>query len=341
MKEAILYKTLDDDSVHCFLCMHHCRIKPGERGTCGVRENREGALQSLVWGRPIAVNVDPVEKKPLYHFHPGTMTFSLGTAGCNFGCEFCQNAEIAHGPKGRPTLPGYELSPQDAVAQAYARGCPSLSYTYTEPTIFMEYALDTGRAAMEQGLLNIFVSNGFMTAEAREECAPVVDAINVDLKSYDDDFYRNVCGGRLKPVLETIEDFWAKGVWVEVTTMLIPGHNDDDPQLTAIARFLKGVAPELPWHVSAFRPAHRMMDTAPTSERALLRAREIGRAEGLHYVYIGNVRGEDFGSTFCHSCGSLLVDRKGFVAKLEGLDHGACAHCREPLHGVGIAAKSV
>jgi pyruvate formate lyase activating enzyme len=336
MKEAMLYERLDGGKVRCALCAHRCTIAPGRRGICHVRENRDGTLQSLVYGRLIAMNVDPIEKKPLFHFLPGSLSFSIATVGCNFRCLHCQNYDISQFGRDHPAapIPGRAATPEDVVSAALRTGCRSISYTYTEPTIFMEFAIETATLARKQGLANVFVSNGFMTPESARAIAPVLDADNIDLKG-DDEFYKKVCGARVGPVRETIALMRALGVWVEVTTLIIPGYNDRDETLRDIARFLASVDKAIPWHVSRFHPTYKLLDAPPTPAASLQRAREIGRAEGLRYVYTGNVPGDRGEHTLCPSCGRTLVEREGFevLAMRVGPD-GLCPDCGEPQQGV-------
>ena len=275
--------------VHCFLCAHHCRIDLGAVGTCGVRENRDGILYTLVYGCPVSTAIDPIEKKPLFHFLPGTATYSLATVGCNFACSFCQNADISQMPVDQGRIIGKQMTPAQIVAGAQASGCPSISYTYTEPTIFYEYARDCARLATAAGLKNVFVTNGFMTAETLADIDGDLHAANVDLKSFSDEFYRKMAGGRLKPVLDSIRRLHAMGVWTEVTTLLIPGYNDDEAGLRGLAEFLVSVSPEIPWHLSRFRPIYRLLHAPPTPVATVEKAVRIGREAGLRYVYGGNI----------------------------------------------------
>jgi pyruvate formate lyase activating enzyme len=334
MKEALLYDRLDDGAVSCRLCAHYCRVPEGKRGICGVRENRSGTLYSLVYGKAIALNADPIEKKPLFHFLPGTRALSVATAGCNMTCRHCQNADISQSPRETGRIGGQEVSPEDLVAAARRQGCRSIAYTYTEPTIFFEYALDTARRAAEEGIKNVFITNGYMTAEALELLAPVLDAANVDLKSFRDEFYRAICGARLQPVLETIRKMPELGIWIEVTTLIIPGHNDSEEELGEIAAFLAGIGPEIPWHVSGFFPTYRLTDAPPTPTATLRKAREIGRAAGLRYVYTGNLPGDDGENTYCHHCQKKIVERTGYRLGEVKIRDGKCAYCFTPAAGV-------
>ncbi len=318
--------------VHCFLCAHHCRIASGERGKCGVRENRGGVLYTLVYGRPVSIAVDPIEKKPLFHFLPGTTSLSLATVGCNFACSFCQNADISQMPRERGAIIGRFLSPEEVVEAALESGCASISYTYTEPTIFYEYARDCARSASAAGLKNVFITNGYMTAETLADIDGDLHAANVDLKAFSDEFYRTRVDARLKPVLDSIRRLWSMGVWIEVTTLLIPGLNDGEDELSSLVRFLVSVSPDIPWHVSRFYPSHRLLDVEPTPVSSIERAIRIGRAEGLRYVYGGNIPGHPTESTACPECGEVVIERQGFALKKNSVMHGRC-----PLCGAEIA----
>jgi pyruvate formate lyase activating enzyme len=329
-REAMLYAKLDDHLVRCALCAHRCTIKPGRRGICGVRENQEGVLYTLVYGEAIAAHVDPIEKKPIYNFLPGTRSFSIATVGCNFHCRFCQNADISQAPREGLSLAGEEFPPEQVVRVAKRYACDSIAYTYTEPTIFFEYAYDTAKLAHQEGIKNIFVTNGYMTLEALEEIEAYLDAANVDLKSFDDGFYRRLCGARLRPVLETIEAMHQRGVWVEVTTLLIPGLNDSEDELEQIAQFLAGIDVDIPWHVSRFTPRYKMLDKPQTPVDTAHRAAEIGREAGLRYVYVGNAPGNMYENTLCPACGAVAIARIGYHTTLN-LEGSRCGSCGQEL----------
>jgi len=332
MTEAMFYDKLEGGDVRCGLCNHRCRIKPGKRGICGVRENQEGTLKSLVYGKLIAMHVDPIEKKPLYHFMPGHLSYSIATVGCNFRCLHCQNADISQMPAERGIIAGDYVPPEDVVSEAISAKCLSIAYTYTEPTIFFEYAYDVAKLAAGKGLKNVFVSNGYMTENAARTIEPYLDGINIDLKG-DDEFYKKVCGARLDPVKRTIELMWNLGIWVEVTTLLIPGYNDSDSQLEDIAQFLAGISSDIPWHVTAFYPTYKLKDAPPTSAQILRRAIKIGKKAGIKYVYGGNIPGEDE-DTLCPDCGKSLVDRFGFRVTRNSVVDGKCPDCGEKVAGV-------
>jgi pyruvate formate lyase activating enzyme len=327
----MLYERLEGEAVRCGLCAHRCRIAAGQRGVCGVRENRGGTLYSLVYGRTISAAVDPIEKKPLYHFLPGSRAFSIATVGCNFTCTFCQNADISQAPRD-PSMAGRDwgdwarpLSPEQVVALARRERCAAIAYTYTEPTIFFEYAYDCARRASQVDLKNVFVSNGYMTEEALATIGDDLHAANIDLKG-SDAFYRRLCGARQGPVLETIRRMRERGVWVEVTTLVIPGHNDDEQTLHELAEFLVDVDPDMPWHLSRFGPRYKLLDAPPTPVSTLHRAAEIGYNAGLNYVYVGNVPGNTYEHTRCPECGAICIHRQGYTVR-NLMDGRTCRTC--------------
>jgi pyruvate formate lyase activating enzyme len=333
-REAMLYSPGEDGSVVCGLCAHRCRIGEDKSGTCAVKQNRGGRLYSLVYGNIIAAHVDPIEKKPLYHVYPGSLSFSIATMGCNFRCSFCQNWQISQASKGEAqTSSDRSFPPEDVVEAAKAQKCRTIAYTYTEPTIYFEYAFDTARLAREEGLANVFVTNGYMTAEALEAAQPWLDACNVDLKSFRDGFYKKMCGARLEPVLESIRLMKKLGIWVEVTTLVIPGQNDSAEELTDIARFIAGVDTEIPWHISRFHPDYHYTSASPTPRETLRLAYGIGRQEGLKYIYIGNILGESE-DTVCPSCGKSLIKRSGFTVTGMSIDEGRCPGCGQKVAGL-------
>jgi len=335
--EARLYQKLEDERVQCNLCAHRCKISPGKLGICRVRENRNGTLYTLVYGKVISQAADPVEKKPLFHFYPGTTAFSIATVGCNFQCQFCQNWEISQMPREEGRILGGNVPPEIIVRNAKRYGSRSIAYTYTEPTIFFEYAYDIAVLAHQEGIANIYVTNGYMTPEMLEAFHPYLDAANVDLKAGKDEFYRKYCGARLQPVLDSLKKMKSMGIWVEVTTLIIPGLNDSEEELRFIADFIaKELGPETPWHVSRFHPHYKMLDRPPTPVATLHKAREIGLKAGLRYVYEGNVPGSEGENTYCYNCGRLLIRRFGFSILEYRITDGRCYQCGAPIDGVGL-----
>jgi pyruvate formate lyase activating enzyme len=366
LHEAQFYEARADRSVLCTLCPHDCHIHDGGRGVCAVRFNRAGKLYTLVYDKVIARGIDPVEKKPLFHFLPGSSAYSIATVGCNLRCSFCQNWQISqwpkeHLPKGvatgagketaeaaQPACPqlealeeavtGEHVTPQQIVDVAVATGSQSIAYTYTEPTVFYELAYDTAVLARARGLKNIFVTNGFTGTEALRKLANVLDAANVDLKFFKPESYKRISRARLEPILEAIRLYRQLGVWVEVTTLVVPEVNDSDDELRGIAEFVASVGPEIPWHVSQFYPAYKMLARPVTPLETLRRAAQIGRDAGLRYVYEGNVPGEKGENTYCYRCKGLLIERYGFRVRRNRISKGCCPDCRAKIDGVGMSA---
>lgn len=337
MREASFYEKLEDRKVQCRLCRHHCIIHERKRGICGVRENRDGVLHTLVYGLPCSYHIDPIEKKPLFHFFPGSRAFSIATVGCNFQCLHCQNHDISQMPKNENRIPGEEMTPAEVVKLAGESGCKSISYTYTEPTIFYEYAFDTAKLAREKGIYNNFVTNGYIEEEPLKTIKPFLDGANIDLKSFNKEFYRKICKAELSGVLATIRTYKALGIWIEITTLIIPGHNDSDEELREIARFIKNdLGVETPWHVSAFYPTYRLLDTGRTPPKTLRRAREIGLDEGLRYVYEGNIHGSDGEHTHCYHCREVIIKRYGFTITDYNIKDGTCRYCGTTIDGIGL-----
>lgn len=325
---ALFWKTLTHPTVQCQLCAHFCLIEPGQRGRCGVRENRDGELFTLVHDAVAALNLDPVEKKPLFHFLPGSTTLSLGTPGCNLACTFCQNASLSQPPRETGIIRGERIPPEDLVRSALRLSAASMAYTYSEPTIFFELMRDTAEAALDSGLQNIMVSNGFQSPACLDALDGLIQAANIDLKAFTEHFYRDICSARLAPVLKNLAHIRRLGWHLEVTTLVIPELNDSESELTSIARFLvRDLGPDTPWHVSRFHGCHRMADHPSTPLDTLKRAYDIGRAEGLHYVFVGNVPGSDLENTFCPDCGQLVIERHGFTIRRTRLTNGHCNSC--------------
>ncbi len=334
IREALLYEKQDNKIVRCNLCAHRCKINPDKIGICGVRENRDGVLYSLVYGTLVAENIDPIEKKPFFHVLPASSSYSIATAGCNFACAFCQNHEISQMPRATRMIAGDEVSPQDIVRQAKKNGCKTIAYTYTEPTIYFELAYDTAKIAHDFDIKNIFVTNGFMTTEMIEMIAPYLSAANVDLKSFRDEFYKKQCGAKLTPVLDSLKKMKSLGIWVEITTLLIPTLNDSEGELKDIAEFIASIGGETPWHISRFHPQFKKRDLPPTPLSSLHRAAQIGKQAGLKYVYCGNVPGDDGENTYCFNCRQLLIERYGFSIAGVNLIGNKCSVCNTVLEGV-------
>lgn len=339
MKPARLYEVYGDTGseshnarVRCQLCAHRCILGNGDLGICKVRKNSGGSLYTLNYHRVAATHSDPIEKKPLYHFLPGSMSFSMAAMGCNFTCKFCQNhsLSVVHGES---HLFGEAVPPEQLVAAALHYNSQSISYTYSEPTIYFELMIDTARLAKEQGLKNVMVTNGYMTAEALQEVSPYMDAANIDLKAFNDGFYKTQCGARLEPVLETIKGMKARGIWIELTTLLIPGLNDDPGEVKDLISFIVDVDPEIPWHVSRFYPQHRLTDVAPTDPRAIYGFLEMAQDLGLQYVYAGNVASDKWEDTRCPRCETLLIRRSGYSTRVKNMDRSVCTACGHKIAG--------
>lgn len=334
-QKAMLWESVEQQAVRCNLCHFKCLIKPGQLGQCRVRQNLDGVLYSLNYHRICAVHVDPIEKKPLFHFQPGQKSFSLAAVGCNFQCDFCQNWRISQVPRLQQKVGGESYRPDDLVTAAHRHRCASMSYTYTEPTIFMELCQDCGRLARQRGIANVLVSNGFLSPEAIDLAGEWLDAINVDLKAFTDDFYRQNCKARLEPVLQSLRHIARNtDIWVEITTLVIPGLNDSDEEFRHIADFVvNDLGPYVPWHISRFHPDYERTQTSGTSPETLERAYHIGRQAGLRYVYVGNLPGSGWESTYCHTCGKLLIERVGYTISHVHLVEGCCDGCKTPMAG--------
>jgi pyruvate formate lyase activating enzyme len=334
-REARLYDRLEEQRVGCRLCAHRCVLAEGQFGICGVRQNVEGRLYTYVYEEVIAAHVDPIEKKPFFHFLPGSEALSIATIGCNFQCPFCQNWEISQARISGDVegLRSSHLAVEEVVRQAKLNHCASISYTYTEPTIFFEYAYDVAKLAKEEGIRNNFVTNGFMTGEALEDIKPYLDAANVDLKFFREEKYKKICKAKLQPVLDSIKKMKELNIWVEVTTLVIPGENDSRQELQDMARFLASVDPDIPWHLSRFHPNYKYLDNEATPVETLRMARDIGREAGLNYIYVGNVWGEGE-DTVCPGCGALLIEREGFTVRKNRIKAGHCPDCGRRIAGV-------
>jgi len=338
MKEAVLWQALDDRQVRCGLCNFKCKISEGELGRCRVRRNIEGALYSLNYHQVCSTAIDPIEKKPLFHFQPGSRSLSIATPGCNFQCNFCQNWQISQLPRSQNSLAGRSYNLDDIINAALKNHCRSISYTYTEPTVFMELCADCGRLAKKQGLANIFVSNGYLTIEALEFARDFLDGINVDLKAFSEQFYQRQCKASLEPVLQTLRHIARQtDIWLEVTTLIIPNQNDSNEELKKIAEFIAGdLGEDVPWHISRFHPDYEQKNSSPTPPETLMRAYELGRNAGLRYVFIGNLPGSGCENTLCHVCGNLLIERVGYQIGSYNIINGACPGCGTPVAGKGM-----
>ena len=327
-REPLYWEPVANGRVRCRLCPHHCVIAPGRAGVCRVRRNVDGRLVLEGYGRVAAIHLDPVEKKPLFHFYPGSYLLSMGTAGCNLRCRFCQNWEISQVPARTAVI-----TPREAVElarQVRDVPCVGLAYTYSEPTIWYEFVLDTARAAHGQGFVNAMITNGYIEEEPLAELLPWMDAFNVDVKSFDPGYYTRVVSGRLEPVLRTVEAIHRAGQHVEVTTLLVTGLNDSEDEVDALARWLAGISPDIPLHLTRFHPDYQMMDRPPTPRATMLRAREVATRH-LRYVYLGNIWGTGGEDTVCPRCGAVLIERDGYDIHVRTLDHGRCARCGQEI----------
>lgn len=361
MKECLLYETKDNHLVRCKACSHFCIINEGKRGICGVRKNIKGKLYSLVYGKAIGLAIDPVEKKPLFHFLPGKEVLSFGTVGCNFRCDFCQNFEMSQEPKDdndnentekikkedknnkeEYSVGGKDISPKHIVEYALENKIPMIAYTYNEPAVFIEYALETAKLAKKNGIKNIYVTNGYESEEALQLMKPYIDAMNIDLKSFSDKFYNKLCGAKLQPVLDTIKRAHEAGIWIEITTLVIPGENDSKEELEQIANFIASLeknkqginGKRIPWHISRFFPMYKMQDTEITPESKLKEAYDIGRKAGLKYVYVGNIILEGKENTYCPICNSIVIERSRYQLGNINIKEGRCIKCQRKISGI-------
>jgi len=332
--QAILSKKLNNQAVQCLACQWKCILKPGMVGICGVRKNVAGKLMLLVWGKLAGLAVDPVEKKPLYHFLPGSQILSIGTIGCNFACRFCQNFSESQKSKQVSTKVeelGEKVSPKNLVEYCLDNKIPAIAFTYNEPTIFSEWAVEVMKLAKKKAIKGVFVSNGYMSRQTLDYLDDYIDAYNIDLKSFKQDYYHNICHANLAPVLKNIKEIYKRKKWLEVTTLIIPGKNDSQKELKQIAKFLANISKDIVWHVSAFHPDYLMLDVKSTGYEKLKEAVNIGRKFGLKYVYAGNV--DKFNTTFCPKCGAEVIIRYGYQVDNK-LKLGVCPKCHYKLAGL-------
>ena len=337
MYEAKYYEKLNDGRLHCYLCPRHCKIGDGQNGFCFIRKNEGGKLYQLAYNQPFAINVDPIEKKPLYHFLPGTSILSLGTAGCNMGCKFCQNWNMSKAEHHHNKT--FEFPAHEAAATAKNHRCASMAYTYNEPTIWAEYVEDLSATAHADGLKNVMVTNGYITPEVIDSVYQHIDAANVDLKAFTEDFYKKVTLTHLEPVLETLKILYEKGVWIELTTLVIPTMNDDAEEITEMAEWvLDNLGPNVPMHFSAFHPDYKLRNKPSTSPETLEQVRKLAMDIGVKYAYVGNVMSES-GNTYCPSCGHTLIQRRWQSVHKNGIENGRCPKCSEKVPGVFKEAR--
>ncbi|MBN1595319.1 AmmeMemoRadiSam system radical SAM enzyme [candidate division FCPU426 bacterium] len=332
-KEAEHYERLPADEIQCLLCPRACVIKPNDVGYCRVRRNVKGKLISLVYAKPCSLNIDPIEKKPLYHFLPGTPTLSLATVGCNLRCVFCQNWSISQAEPG--TVRTQLLMPEQIVAQAQKEGCPSISFTYSEPTVFYEYMFDTAFLAKQHGIRNTAITCGYINPKPLKKLCQVIDATHVDLKGFSDKTYRLVAGAKFHPLLETLMIYKSQGVWLEVGYLVIPTVNDSREEIKAMCEWVAtNLGPDVPVHFLRFFPQHKLTRLPPTPVKTLVQAAALAKTAGIRYVYLGNVPGHEYNSTFCHSCGKLLILRRGYFIEEFHLKDGCCEYCGQKIPGV-------
>jgi len=335
MREALFWNKLTNNKIQCTLCPHNCIIKDDKYGICGVRYNKSGILYTLVYDKIVAASIDPIEKKPLFHVKSGSKVFSIATVGCNFRCKNCQNFSISQYPvinKGK--VAGDIVSPVKIVDAAIENNCKSIAYTYTEPTIFFEMAFDTAKIANEKGLLNFFITNGFINNDPLLKILPYLDGANIDLKSFNNDFYVKVAGGKLEPVINTIKTVFKAGKQLEITTLIIPGFNDTKDEIKKIADFIKSLSPDIPWHISAFYPAYQMKNINPTLPETVEKLREVAMNQGLNYVYTGNIRDNNGENTICSNCGKVVIERNGYEIISYNIEKNRCKFCNNIIPGI-------
>lgn len=333
MKESLYYRKLKNKLVNCSLCPNNCIIQPNSLGSCKARKNIQGKLYSLVYPKPVSIAIDPIEKKPLYHFLPGSNSLSIGTFGCNLHCLHCQNYDISQ--KSADQSPQKDISPKELIKTAIKNKCKSISYTYNEPTIFYEYVLETATLARKKGIKNIMVTNAYINKEPLKELYPLIDAANIDLKSLDESFYKSICKAKLKPVLDSIKEIAKLGTWIELTNLLIPGYNDNKKQIEKLVKWVKqNLGLKVPLHFSAFYPTYKLLDTPRTYPNKLLEAKEIAKKQGLKHIYLGNTSLPDSGNTYCPKCNKILIERIGFEVRKNNIGNNSCPLCKEKIDGI-------
>lgn len=332
MQEARWWKKQKNNTVQCFLCPRNCVIQDGKRGFCGVRQNKQGKLYSLVYAKATSIQIDPIEKKPLYHFLPGTAAFSIGTVGCNLVCQQCQNWQTS---QAKPEeWRSYELTPEQVVQKAQQEHCKTIAYTYNEPTMFAEYAIDTAKLAKKKGIKNILITNGFTGEEARKDLCKHIDGVNVDLKAFNNEFYKKYAGAWIEPVLASLKTYKKKKIWTEITNLIIPALNDDMKQIREMITWIKeNLGGDVPLHFSAFYPSYKLQDLPPTSAATLIEARKQALDRGLNYAYIGNVVTTDEDNTYCPKCGELVIERMNYTVLTNKIKKGKCS-CGEKIPGI-------
>lgn len=329
MKEAMFYEK-KNSNLQCRICPHNCIIAENKRGFCGVRENQKGRLFNLVYARPVSVCIDPIEKKPLFHFFPGTDVYSIGTVGCNLRCKHCQNWQISQ----EKDIIGEDISPEEVVENAITNNCKSIAYTYTEPTIFYEYVYDTAKLARKKGIKNVMVTNGYINQEPLKKLYRYIDGVNVDLKGFTEKFYREITSSSLSPVLETLKTIRSMNTWLEVTNLIIPTLNDSMKTIKEMCIWIKeNLGDTTPLHFSRFFPFYKLGHLPPTPEETLIKARDIALKTGLKYAYIGNILLENTENTYCPKCNELLIERRGFTITKNNLKDGKCK-CSELIPGI-------
>lgn len=333
MIKGSFFKTIGDGKVRCHLCPHYCKIPNGGLGICKVRKNIDGELFSLNSDRIIAVSSDPIEKKPLYHFLPSSISYSIAAMGCNFSCDFCQNHTISM-VNSEDDIKGMNISAEEIITGAVQSGARSIAYTYTEPTIYFELMEKIIKKAKSENIKNIMVSNGFMSDELIDVLIKDIDALNIDIKAYSEKFYKKYCKGSLAPVLNTVKRFKKAGIHIELTTLLINGLNDNEEEIKRLIEFILNLDEDIPWHISRFFPTYKMSDYSPTDIDTIYKVAELGYKMGLKYIYAGNIADNSYSDTICPDCKSTLIKRSGYFTELIGLNSGKCLNCEKKISGV-------